>query len=184
MYKKLKYLQSINSVNFPIDLKDQSSQKIFAINFYNAFIYITLSLQVMWYNLYGLFAFTGLILIGFAVWQYQQTKELLQDGVKTTATVVELLESTDSDGDVTYKPVFSFQDRNYNERTYISLVSSRPPVYQINQKVKLVYDPNDDTEIKIIGFWGLYRATIILSCIAAPLLIIGGGYFLYLRDSL
>jgi len=133
--------------------------------------------------LYGLFAFTGLILIGFAVWQFQKTKQLLQDGVKTTATVIQLIESTDNDGDVTYKPVFSFQDRNHNERTFVSLISSRPPSYQVNQKVKLVYNPYDPDEVKIIGFWGLYRVTIFLSCLAAPLLIIGGGYLLYLRDT-
>ena len=55
-------------------------------------------------------------------------------------------------------------------------------VGEVGEKVKIVYDQQDDDEVKTISFWGLYRWTIILSCIAAPLLIIGGGYLLYLRS--
>jgi hypothetical protein len=133
----------------------------------------------MWQLLYGGLLFIGLTLSSFALWHYQKTKKLLSDGIKTTAIVVDLLESTDNDGDTVYMPVFEFTDRSLEVVRFKSEISSRPASHKIGQKVKVVYDPSDTTEVKVVSFWGLYRWAIILFCIASPLLIIGGGYFLY-----
>jgi hypothetical protein len=111
---------------------------------------------------------------------YNNTRKLLSTGIKTTATVVEMITVSNSDGS-TYKPVFEFTDRSQEIRKYESDVSSSPPAYKVGEKVKIVYDSKDDDEVKTISFWGLYGWCIVLSCIASPLLIIGGGYLLYMR---
>jgi len=77
--------------------------------------------------------------------------------------------------------MYNDEDRSNTTKEFKSEVSSRPPAYKIGEKVEIVYDPKDVDEVKVVSFWGLYRWAIILSCFAAPLLIIGGGYLLYQR---
>lgn len=132
------------------------------------------------YLYWGLFLL-GLLLAYFAFRAYTNTVSLMQEGIKTTATVIEMIPVSSSDGGPTYKPVFEFKDRGNTLRTHESSVSSSPPAYKIGQKVKIVYDPKDIEEVKTISFWGLYRWTVILLSIASPFLIIGGGYLLYDR---
>ena len=129
------------------------------------------------YLYWGLFT-TGMVLLYFAMRSYNNTRGLLGAGIKTTAIVVEMITVSSSDG-ATYKPVFEFRDRRQEIRKYESDISSSPPSHKVGEKVKIVYDPKDDNDVKTISFWGLYRWSIILSCIAAPFLIIGGGYLLY-----
>lgn len=130
--------------------------------------------------LYWAFFIGGMVLIYFAIRFYNQSNIILDVGIKTTATVVDLIEVSDDDGP-TYKPVFEYLDRTNTKREFKSNVSSRPAAYIIGEKAKIVYDPDDLEEVKTITYWGLYRWTIILLCIAAPLMIIGGGYLLYTR---
>ncbi|WP_159092088.1 DUF3592 domain-containing protein [Aquimarina sp. Aq107] len=129
--------------------------------------------------LYGGMLVISVILIYFAIRHYNVTKNLLTDGIKTKAKVIDLIKITSDDG-YTYKPVFEYKDKANNVVTFKSDVSSSPAPYDIGDTVNMVYAKNSD-EKKIISFWGLYRWTIILLSIASPLLIIGGGYILYSR---
>jgi len=129
--------------------------------------------------LYNGMLLISIVLIYFAIKQYNNTRELITTGIKTTAKVIDLIEISGDDG-YTYKPVFEFTDRAGAKITFKSTVSSSPAPYKIGDNVTIIYDNNGD-EKKVVSFWGLYRWAIILFCIAAPLLIIGGGYFLYSR---
>jgi len=134
----------------------------------------------MWNYLYMGLLLLGLTLLYFAIKLYNKSNALMTDGVKTTATVIQLLEVSGDDGS-TYKPVFEFTDRNHNRQQFQSDVSSSPPVYKVGEKVKVVYNASDPEEVKVVGYWGLYRWTVVLLCLASPLIIIGGGYLLYVR---
>lgn len=132
----------------------------------------------MWLVLYGSFFTLGFVLLFFAFQQYQKTQNLLSDGIKTTAVVIDLLTNYDNDGD-TYTPVFEFKDRSSVTRTYKSSISSSPPAYKVGEKVKIIYDRTNPENIKTISFWGLYRASVILMMVASPFLVIGSSYLLY-----
>ena len=136
----------------------------------------------MWYYLYAGLFILGTVLAGFAYWNYKKSKDLQRLGIKTDATVVELIavQSSDDNG-YTYKPVFQFSDKYGETHTFKSQVSSRPPAYKVGETVKVIYNPLDVSEVKTVTYWGLYRWSVFLMCIAAPLLIIGGGYLLYHR---
>lgn len=129
--------------------------------------------------LYGGILLISIVLIYFAIKQYDLTKELIDSGVKTKAKVIDLIEISGDDG-YTYKPVFEYTDRAGSKIIFKSDVSSSPAPYKIGESVNIIYSKNDNNR-KVVSFWGLYRWTIILSCIASPLLIIGGGYLLYIR---
>jgi hypothetical protein len=131
--------------------------------------------------LYGALLLISLVLIYFANKQYNKTTKLISNGVKTTATVVSLITVSGSDGN-TYKPVFEYTDKLNIKQIFKSEVSSNPPAYRIGEKIKIIYNPIDKSEVKTISYWGLYRWAIILLSIASPFLIIGGGYFLYSRN--
>jgi hypothetical protein len=119
----------------------------------------------------------ALVLIFFAIKAYFTSNNLLKDGNKTVATVIDLIEVSGDDGS-TYKPVFEYMDSGGKARTFESDVSSRPASYSIGEREQIVYSSNHD-EHRVISFWGLYRNTIIMLSIASPMLIIGGGYLLY-----
>lgn len=121
----------------------------------------------------------SIVLIYFAIKQYNNTTALITDGIKTTAKVIDLIEISGDDG-YTYKPVFEYTDRTNTSITFKSDVSSSPSPYKIGDHVNIIYSKDND-ERKVVSFWGLYRWTIILLSIASPLLIIGGGYLLYSR---
>ena len=75
---------------------------------------------------------------------------------------------------------WSKSDRQKNKHTYTSPIYSRPPAYDIGEKVKIVYNPKNKSQVKTISFWGLYRGMVILAMVASPLLIIGGCYLWYM----
>ena len=132
--------------------------------------------------LYSILLLVGIILLLIAYLLYNKTKKLLETGVRTQAEVIELIRNYDSDGD-TYTPVFSYIHHTGETKTYTSKISSSPPAYDVGEIVNIVYNPDDDQELKTITFWGLYRWSIILLIAAAALIIIGGGYTFYTKMS-
>lgn len=122
----------------------------------------------------------SVVLIFFAIRQYRVTKDLMANGIKTTAKVIELIEDSDGDGDIHYSPVFEYTDWEGKVVTFTSKVSTSPSPYIVGDYEEIVYSKDNDTR-KVVSFWGLYRWTLILLSIASPLLIIGGGYILYSR---
>ena len=127
--------------------------------------------------LYATLLTIALVLMYFAYKQYIVTDQLMNSGIKTKATVVDLIELSGSDGS-TYKPVFEYEDWSDNKYSFESEISSNPAPFTIGDKVDIVYSKDKKTQ-KVISYWGLYRWTIILLSIAAPLFVIGGGYFLF-----
>jgi len=121
----------------------------------------------------------SVILIYFAINQYNKTKHLINNGIQTKAKVIDLIEISGDDG-YTYKPVFEYTDKGNNIITFKSDVSSSPAPHNIGDIVNIVYSKDSDDR-KVVSFWGLYRWTIILLSVAFPLLIIGGGYLLYTK---
>ena len=128
--------------------------------------------------IYGSLLIIGVVLLYFANKNYIYSKNLINNGVKTKAKVIDLIEVSGDDG-YTYKPVFEYTNRLDEKVTFKSSVSSSPPAYSVNQIVNVVYDKEDETKMKVVSFWGLYRWPIILLCMASPFLIISVGYFLY-----
>jgi hypothetical protein len=78
-----------------------------------------------------------------------------------------------------YTPTFSFKDKTLKDHFYESKVSSHPQPYAIGEKVNIVYERKNPQNVKIVSFWGLYAASVILFMIASPLLILGSAYLLY-----
>jgi hypothetical protein len=49
----------------------------------------------------------------------------------------------------------------------------------VGEEADVIYDPGHPERARLIGYWGLFIASIILAAVAAPFLVIGSGYFVY-----
>ena len=122
----------------------------------------------------GLIVF-GIALIFWAVLQFNDTKDFIANGNKTTATVIELIEEYD-EGSSTYTPVFKYINELDETITFESSVSSNPPSYRVGDVESIIYMPNTD-DARIDSTWGLYLFTIALSIIATLSIIFGFIFF-------
>ena len=120
----------------------------------------------------GMFLF-AMILLYFANEQYSKSQEMLKNGIKTSATCINLISVADDDGSDTYKSVFVYQDEEGNSRQYTTPFSSNPPAYDVDEVVEIVYLPENHS-VKVVSFWGLYRWVVFLLIFALPFLLIGG----------
>lgn len=125
----------------------------------------------------GLLLLGGILLL-VAIWQYQRSKQLVLTGIRTQAIVIENVAVRMDDG-ISYKPRLEFVDFSNTKQYFDTRIRSNPPQYSIGEKVNIIYEKENPENAKIIGYWNLYLATIILLVFASPLIIIGGGYFLF-----
>ncbi len=131
----------------------------------------------------------GLILLAFALIllipayiQYKKTRALLETGITTTATIIDIHKSqatsTDADGFTTatdtYAPEVEFKTETGKTVRYTSQIStSNKNTWKIGDTVEIVYDPNNLKNIKIKKTMQLYFLPILLGFFSLILLIIG-----------
>ncbi len=129
--------------------------------------------------IYAVLLLGGLFFLFIAVRDYLQTMKLVRGGTRAKARVVELVESRDKNG-TKYTPVFEFVTSTNQVRRYVYQISSRPADWEIGEETYLLYDPANPGQEKLIGYWGLFATAIIIAVVATGLIIVGGGYFMYL----
>lgn len=121
----------------------------------------------------------------YLAWQtYQKTRMLLSEGVVTTATVIENLAEASDDSDV-YRPKFRYTNQQHQPVEFTGSIASNPPAWKVGETSLMVYRPDQVRSERLLSYWNLHRVTILLTALAAPLLVIGLGYFLfhlYARD--
>ncbi|HMR92433.1 MAG TPA: DUF3592 domain-containing protein [Chitinophagaceae bacterium] len=127
--------------------------------------------------IYALILGIGIMLAFFAVKKWQHTMHLLKTGERSTATVVEMISYRDSDGDVLYKPVFEYSTATGQKLLHTHNVGSRPASWAVGDTTSIIYDMHNPGNPKIATYFGLFGWAVVLLSIAAPCIIIGGGYF-------
>lgn len=120
----------------------------------------------------------GLSLLLLELMSYISSRRLIINGYRVEATVVKNIPSRSSDGGTMYTPMMTY-GVNGKAETFSPNAKANPPVYNIGEKVTLIYDPNNARDLRIRSYWGIYLASNILLAFALPMLLIGGGYFLF-----
>lgn len=129
----------------------------------------------------GIFMAVGLIIMAAGGVFYFQNAQLADGGARAQGTVIELARSTDSDGDVTYRPVVEFFDDDGTRHEFASSFSSSPPSYSRGQKVDVVYDPQAPGRAMIEGTLERW-IPLLIAGFGASFAAIGAVFvFLYLR---
>jgi hypothetical protein len=91
---------------------------------------------------------SGLVFSSIAGWLYYQQMTLERNGLTAQGTVVDLLESSDSDG-TSYAPVIQFTTQGGRQVEFRSNHYSFPSEYEIGQTVTVSYLPENPANATI-----------------------------------
>jgi hypothetical protein len=129
--------------------------------------------KIMWQ--YYMILGAGVILLLLAVFSFRNTLTFMKKSEKTTGTVISL-RTIQSEGEV-YVPVFSYQTKDNRVLTYELAEGSNPPSWKIGETETILYDPANPSKARLYTYFRLFTWTLVLTSLALPLLVIGGGYF-------
>lgn len=133
----------------------------------------------MYTYIYGGIFLIGLILGFFALKQFHRTCKIISVGIKTDAKIFDFETVSDSVGD-TFTPLFEYFNSSGIRKEYSGEIGHAQPSMQIGDTVQIIYNEENEHDVKVVSYWGLFRWTILLFVFAAPFMIIGGGYLLYI----
>jgi hypothetical protein len=134
--------------------------------------------------------YTGMLLLGLflaycAFTHFRWAVRLVRGGEITTAKVVAVKYKEGYRNDKkksmyrAYCPEYAFVTRENVVHRFEHTITSERPGWRIGQETNVVYDPADPRRVNVIGYWPLFLGGILLASLAAPLVVIGGGYFGY-----
>jgi hypothetical protein len=134
--------------------------------------------------------YAGLLLVGLfllfcAFTHYRWAVRLVTRGKITTAKVVAVKSREGYRNDKkrskykAYYPEYAFITPERVVHRFDQPSASERPGWRIGQETTVVYDPADPRRVNEVGYWALFLGGILLASLAAPLIVIGGGYFGY-----
>ena len=106
-------------------------------------------------------------MFGCAGYFYLSTTALLETSIQTTGKVVGSVKKQ-KHGKVLYRPVVLFTDKDSNAVKFKLGKASNTVVYETDEKVDVIYDPNNPEKAKIKDFssmWGKTLAFILIGII-------------------
>ena len=126
-----------------------------------------------------IFMIVGATMFVGALYIAIKTSEFKETAITTNGTVIELLETKGSSNSITYKPLVLFTDMKGVEVRFSSSNSSNPPSYSVNEKVEVLYSPNNSQDAKIKTFFSIWGSVIILGILGITFFLFGGSIFLF-----
>ena len=98
----------------------------------------------------------------------------IREGKQVRALVKDIGAATDGG----YYPEFEYEvdGVTYHQSSEISSVKWMDKKGSYHD---IIYKKSNPSEIKVVSFWGLFRAPVVISCVAGILLIISGWYYWY-----
>jgi len=105
------------------------------------------------YPFFAIFAVAGLGCGALGVWMVKSRYHLMNEGIKTTWTVIDLNHSKNN-----VAPVVGFNDERGNPRVYSSSNYTSFESFEIGQKIDLYYDPSnpEDVTLEGEGWWNWF----------------------------
>jgi len=123
--------------------------------------------------LYYAFLISGLaMLLYFAPREYLTSRKLIKTGIKTQATVVDMVRSSGKGYKKRKRPVFKYTDESGNVNRYERTNTSIFDKLKLGDVVGLVYDPVTKVA-RQDSFRGLYLGTIIMLLVGVVFTLVG-----------
>jgi hypothetical protein len=88
----------------------------------------------------------GLLVLGLTLYLWSDTKSFLAKAVPTTGIVLDL---EAQDNGESFVPIVGFQTLTGQKLEYHSSVSIGPPAYRVGDKVTVLYDPANLSNVRI-----------------------------------
>jgi hypothetical protein len=112
----------------------------------------------------------GLLFLGLTFYFWSDTQSFLGKAVPTAGTVLQM-EAIDDEG--SYAPVVGFQTLTGQKIEYHSNTSTNPPAYKVGDKVNVLYDPANSSNVRINDFISLWLLVLILGIMGSIFTAIG-----------
>jgi hypothetical protein len=96
-----------------------------------------------------IFLAVGAVQLGLGVFFWLRTRRFLRTAVSTDGTIVELIESSGSEGGTVYQAVVEFQTADGRTVRWQESMASNPPAGQRGDRVPMKYDPSDPDNARI-----------------------------------
>ena len=98
------------------------------------------------YFFFAIFAIAGLVCGIAGFWMVRERFQILHEGIKTTATVIDLSYSKN-----TVAPIFEYKDEWGNDLRYASNFYTNIDPYEIGDQVSLYYLPSNPEKVAVEG---------------------------------
>ena len=106
----------------------------------------------------------GLMFGAFSIYTFINTSSFLESSVETEGTVIDFTQRKGS-----YRPVVRYFDSSSREHRLSSPTGSDRPQFSLNEKVVVLYSPDNPSEARINRFWNLWFPTVLTG-------ILGGAF--------
>ena len=120
-----------------------------------------------------LFVAIGIVFAGLAWFFLARTRTFLRAAVDTTGTIVDLLESSGSEGGTTYSAVVRFHTADGREIQWTETMASNPPAGQRGDQLAMKYDPANPQKARIAKASRLWFMPAFFGGMGALFLAIG-----------
>lgn len=123
----------------------------------------------------------GIILLSLSCFLLYKNIVFLKTSERAKGEVIELevVRNSSSKGVKTsYKPVFEFITKEGKTIMHTASTSSNPPIWKVGEKAIYAFKLESPEKGKVVTYFGVFNYVVILACVAFPLLIIGGGYYI------
>lgn len=122
----------------------------------------------------------GTITLESAGLTYLRTRTFVRTAGKADGTVIENVGSGGTGQRSTYHPRVRFR-ADGRDFVFVSGVGSRAPSFQVNDAVRVFYDPKNPAEAKIDSFGELWMIPSIVASLGVVFGMVGAGQFLWVR---
>jgi Protein of unknown function (DUF3592) len=109
-------------------------------------------------NFTNIFIWVGMLLFGIGLAIAAYNYNFMQNATETEGIVIRLDGGSRRQG---YAPVIEYSDDNHQMQTYYSMEFSRPPMYQVGEKVKIYFKTEEPANASMGMSW-------------IPIMILGG----------
>ena len=101
-----------------------------------------------------------LIVVGLINWY--RTKKFIETAQQITGTVIELVQRSGRKGPM-YSPMVRFKAIDGSEIVFTETLATRPPGYEINEQVTVLYDPHNYQRARVFKTkWRIYYYALLL----------------------
>jgi len=132
-----------------------------------------MSKVMVWFG--AIFGGVGLVFAAIGGWFFLDDRDLAAGGVRTQGTVIELVESRDSDGDYSYRPRVEFFAPDGTRHEFTGRVGSSPPSHSAGETVEVIYAPDRPDRAMIDGFFDRFLVPLVFGGMGSLFAAIGGG---------
>ena len=96
-----------------------------------------------------IFLVIGAVMIGLAIFFFSRTRRFLRSALDATGTILELRESSGSDGGTVYSAVVEFPTTDGRRIRWEESMASNPPAGQPGEQLVMKYDPANPQKARI-----------------------------------